>query len=590
MSAVVLTDTDSFSEKVDSIFEKQLDETIRQVAGLKMSVKQEKRLLPLQKKFLLARLSFKKTSIVIDHFYPFEARQLNGPALPRTEEDNPEQIYAPHGFQVIEELLFKSNNPSFASLEEELDVLLTVLVKFKNETGRAQKFNKENVLDALRASVIRLICLGITGFDSPLAKNSIPEAQATLGGMKVYLQLYKKKDGGSWMDVQALLDRAIQYVSVSTTFDNFDRLSFIRNLGDPLYSRLARISSEAGYNLENGKTPVNYKARSLFAPDFFDTRFFSPNERFVLTAARADLGKRLFYDPLLSGNSSRSCATCHKPQLAFTDGLKTAVSFDEKTNLTRNTPTLWNSVFQTKQFYDSRTSKLENQLSEVVHNTNEMQGSLQESIQKIRLDKEYRILFTKAYSNEADAVTEYTIANAVSSYVRSLVALNSRFDQFMRGREGRLSVDERAGFNLFAGKAKCATCHFIPLFNGLVPPDFSETESEVLGVPGSKDTLHAILDEDEGKYLYTRSDLHRYAFKTPTLRNIELTSPYMHNGVYNSLEEVLEFYNKGGGNGLHIAPANITLPDEKLRLTKKELYQLNAFLKTLTDTTQQKNR
>ena len=301
MSAVALTDTDSFSENVDSLFEKQLDETIRQVAGLKMSVKQEKRLLPLQKEFRLARLSFKKTSIVIDHFYPFEARQLNGPALPRTEEDNPEQVYPPHGFQVIEELLFKTNNPSFALLEEELDVLLTVLVKFKNETGRAQKFNKENVMDALRASVIRLICLGITGFDSPLAKNSIPEARATLGGMKDYLQLYKKKDGSSWMDVQVLLDRAIQYVSVSTTFDNFDRLSFIRNLGDPLYSRLARISSEAGYNLETGKTPINYKATSLFAHNFFDTRFFSPNERFALTAARADLGKRLFYDPILSG-------------------------------------------------------------------------------------------------------------------------------------------------------------------------------------------------------------------------------------------------------------------------------------------------
>ena len=152
----------------------------------------------------------------------------------------------------------------------------------------------------------------------------------------------------------------------------------------------------------------------------------------------------------------------------------------------------------------------------------------------------------------------------------------------MQGNTAKLSASEKRGFNLFAGKAKCATCHFIPLFNGLVPPDFTETETEVLGVPRNKTRTSAVLDPDPGKYEISRSIIHKNAFKTPTLRNIELTAPYMHNGVFDTLEEVMEFYNEGGGAGLNIAPENQTLPKDKLNLTKKETADIVAFMKALT--------
>jgi cytochrome c peroxidase len=137
------------------------------------------------------------------------------------------------------------------------------------------------------------------------------------------------------------------------------------------------------------------------------------------------------------------------------------------------------------------------------------------------------------------------------------------------------------------GKAKCGTCHFMPLFNGLVPPNFNETDSEVLGVPASLKKPYQ-LDIDSGKYYFTKSAVHLHAFKIPTLRNIVLTAPYMHNGVYKSLEEVIDFYNNGGGKGLNIAPSNQTLPFEKLSLTKKEKKEIISFLHTLTDTTSYK--
>jgi len=155
----------------------------------------------------------------------------------------------------------------------------------------------------------------------------------------------------------------------------------------------------------------------------------------------------------------------------------------------------------------------------------------------------------------------------------------------VRGDETKLTKAEKKGFNLFSGKAKCATCHFIPLFNGVVPPFYANTESEVIGVPKTKNKNPAELDDDLGKYLFIQSEIYKHSFKTPTLRNIELTAPYMHNGVFETLEEVMEFYNNGGGKGLHIAPKYQTLPFDKLNLSKKEIKDIISFMKTLTDTT-----
>jgi cytochrome c peroxidase len=194
------------------------------------------------------------------------------------------------------------------------------------------------------------------------------------------------------------------------------------------------------------------------------------------------------------------------------------------------------------------------------------------------------VLFKNAFADAEELVSEDHFTNAIASYLRSLVSLNSRFDQFMNGTGANLNEEEKKGFNLFTGKAKCATCHFMPLFNGVAPPYFSEAESEVLGVPATADTVHPVLDADEGKYGLYPISIFRFAFKTPTLRNIALTAPYMHNGVYKTLEEVIDFYDRGGGTGLGIAPINQTLPASRLQLTPVEKKQLVAFLQTLTDT------
>jgi cytochrome c peroxidase len=135
------------------------------------------------------------------------------------------------------------------------------------------------------------------------------------------------------------------------------------------------------------------------------------------------------------------------------------------------------------------------------------------------------------------------------------------------------------------GKAKCGTCHFMPLFNGTVPPDFTETEFEVIGVPAHNLTFKKnSLDADLGRFAVHKMQLHKAAFKTPTLRNIALTAPYMHNGVFKTLEEVLEFYDLGGGVGIGLDIPNQTLPSDRLNLLESEEGEIIAFLKVLTDT------
>jgi cytochrome c peroxidase len=174
---------------------------------------------------------------------------------------------------------------------------------------------------------------------------------------------------------------------------------------------------------------------------------------------------------------------------------------------------------------------------------------------------------------------------AIAAYIQSLVGLNSDFDKFIRKERNNLNPDAIAGFNLFMGKGKCAICHFAPIFNGTVPPLFSDSESEVLGVFENPNTKK--IDKDKGRgnaLLKEKVDFYQYSFKTPTIRNAQITFPYMHNGSYSTLEQVMDFYNKGGAVGQKLKLDNQTLPATPLKLSKKEINQMIAFIHSLTDT------
>src|SRR5690606_18134453 len=148
-----------------------------------------------------------------------------------------------------------------------------------------------------------------------------------------------------------------------------------------------------------------------------------------------------------------------------------------------------------------------------------------------------------------------------------------------QGEEEAMTNDEIDGFNLFMGKAKCATCHFVPLFNGTTPPKYMESETEVIGVPLSIND--SIIDPDKGWYDIIGIDSYKHAFKIPTVRNIDQTAPYMHNGIYKTLEEVMEFYNNAGAIGLGFELENMTLSADSLQLSDREISNIIKFMGSL---------
>ncbi len=396
---------------------------------------------------------------------------------------------------------------------------------------------------------------------------------------------YKKR----WSDLQTATKL---YLANHNHFNEFDRMGFIKNYLIPLSGYLNDLQLLLAVPFLEKNSAIRSNARHIFDKAIFQADYFSPNENATYTAARAKLGELLFFDPILSGNNRRACASCHKPDMAFTDGKVKSVGFDFDKDLARNSPTVINSGFQKKLFWDQRAGSLEDQLDSVVNNVHELNGSFDVLVDKLSASPQYVDLFNKAFPHtKKNGIQRADIKNAIGVYERTVVGLNSRFDQFMQGDITKLSKEEVNGFNVYMGKARCGTCHFAPLFNGAVPPFFDITDHKSLGVP-VKDSMELYrLDPDEGMFLTDKNPFTRTSFKTPTVRNAALTAPYMHNGVYKTLEQVVNFYDHAGGEklrkdmsqGVKNLPFFTLIPLE-LKLTEPEKKDLVAFLKALTDT------
>ncbi|RXM42809.1 cytochrome-c peroxidase [Flavobacterium sp. YO64] len=527
--------------------------------------------------FKKSRLAYKKVEWAIEYFAPETARFMNGPALDEMElEEN--RSFEPHGFQVIEEMIYPEydaeNNPDII---KELNIFQSNIKQLKS-TFEVITISNDYTLDAIQQNIFRVIALGITGFDSPILQSSIPEAAESLIVIPKSLEKINASNT-SLSELKKLTLKAQKYCTENNNFNAFNRAFFITEYLNPISKNIKAFQKEENIKNVKKSSPLNPAIETLFDKDAFDVNAFVLSDEYNFTKEKAFLGEKLFYDKGLSKNNDRSCASCHHPEKAFTDGLKTNVSLTGS-NLARNTPTLTYASLQNAQFWDMRQLDLEKQSVDVIQNKDEMHGSMENIHAKIQLDNEYVKLFKKAYPKTSKPEA-WQIQNAIASYVRSLNAFDSRFDEYMRGNKNILNNEEIEGMNLFMGKAKCATCHFTPLFNGTVPPSYSKTEHEVIGTPN--EASGKTLSPDKGRYLYNKMPQLVGAFKTPTVRNAAVTAPYMHNGVFKTLEEVVSFYNKGGGQGLGYEVENQTLPFDKLNLTVKEEKALVAFMKTLTD-------
>lgn len=538
--------------------------------------------------FERARDAYKRIEYLVEYYAPTAAEQINGPALPHVEEDDANRFeHPPEGFQVVEEHLYPEVRwAERDALVNDVAILRGNLHRVAQLTA-ASTFADAHVWEAARLEVVRVATLGLAGFDAPVSLRSIPEAAAALQGAAAGLAPYAPRleaaAPAALRTLDASFDSAVAFLREGASFEDFDRLAFMRVHVPALLGAIGGGRSALGLSLPPEPRALRPEATNLFAAAAFDPHFFAPPGDERPTPARVEMGHRLFFDPVLSGDSTRSCATCHMPERAFTDGRARSLPLPgANARVLRNAPTLINSGLQAATFYDNRTRYLEDQVTDVVRSRDEMHGDLAAAAARIVASPAYAGLSRRAFPG-ADAIGAEEVRRAVAAYVRSLIALDSRFDRYMRGEDAALSAGERRGFNLFMGKAACGACHFAPLFNGTVPPTFLEAEVEVLGTPAASDGTR--VDTDPGRLAVYGIEIHRHAFKTPTVRNAQLTAPYMHNGVYATLEEVIDFYDAGGGAGLGLDVPNQTLPADSLRLTAREKADLVAFLLALTDTT-----
>ncbi len=534
-----------------------------------------------KKTFAALRIAFKKAEPYASYLNPPIGHRANGPALPVYLEDTG-KVLEPFGLQKIAESIF-DGGVSQQDFEKEVSLTRGLLVNLAT-TVREKPLNTQRFFIASHQQLLRIISFGISGFDTPVSHLGIAESAVSLDALK---EVYEKSIASIIQERRPELDRqfkdhiarAVRFIERNTAFETFDRYTFIREHMNPITRDWVAIRKASGLWEGVNNKPFNFDAVTFFETDTWNTDYFVPPTHRNPSDTQIALGKKLFFDPKLSSNGTMACASCHRPEKAYADGL--AVNVDnEGRPLSRNTPTLLNSIFQRSFFWDGRSPTLENQISAVFENEKEFNTKIHQFSDAILSDSTYTEQFKKAYGKIPQKNRE--VVRAISAYVATLNGFNSKFDRNMRGEEDTFTAEEQQGMNLFMGKALCATCHFMPLTNGTVPPFYNETEKEVIGV--AQTAKNNKLDTDVGFFSQYQEELHMGMFKTPTVRNSALTAPYMHNGAYATLHEVMDFYNKGGGAGLGFDLPHQTLPFDELQLTDNEVDALVAFVKTLSDT------
>ncbi|MEH6584336.1 MAG: cytochrome c peroxidase [Halioglobus sp.] len=355
-------------------------------------------------------------------------------------------------------------------------------------------------------------------------------------------------------------------------------LWFIPALGQASSDIMLNENCPPGFELSSGQCEL----RSLY--QMYDSladagvgglKTGLPRYRDGFTPQQIDLGRYLFFDPLLSGDGTLSCASCHNPDKGFADGRGRSLGANNQP-LPRSAPTLWNVAFLESFFWDARASSLEEQMLGPLYDEHEMANTREQLLVSLNGIPAYRTLFAQTWPDQFAVGDEdiqlHQVYTAIAAFQASLVSLNSRYDQYAHGYADALTAPEKEGMNIFRSfVARCAECH--------TPPLFTNQQIAVIGTPEPEG-----MPFDIGAEKTLNEPTQRGGFKVPSLRNIELTAPYMHSGRFATLREAAAFYTGGRG---HAVPEGEELkihwhiwePD----LADEELDRLVDFLKTLTD-------
>ncbi|GJG89125.1 cytochrome-c peroxidase [Gemmatimonadetes bacterium T265] len=559
-----------------------------------------------------ARHAYKRLEGVLAYFAPPVAAALDGTEA-EEGDDNPDagRVVA-HGFARLEAHVFGATPAARHDAGAELARMRAAVAPFRAGLPYLAAADAQ-LVDVARLELARVSTLGIAGVDAGASPGAVAgataDAAAALDGARALVADVAAAAPAARADARsadARLAAAAAYLRAHPDFAAFDRFAFVTGYANPAFAALAALAARVPAPDVALRRAWPRTVASVYDARAFDALAYADADAPRPTAAWVALGRALFAEPALSGDGTRACASCHVPARGFTDGRARAAGLAGAGGRTlRHTPRLAYAAWQPAQFADARAATLEAQVDSVLASPAEMGGSAAAAAARLGRSAEYRRRFAVAEGLPADglradglpapaAVTPRAVRQALAAYVRSLGRFDSRFDRAVRGDAGAaLAPDERRGFNLFMGRARCGTCHFAPLFNGTAPPDFARSDVEVVGVPeryargGGGRTTRARVDPDSGRAARDHLDGHLHAFTTPSVRGAAagavLGGPFMHNGALRTLDDVLDFYDRGGGVGLGADVPNQTLPRDPLHLTGRDRRALVAFLRALAD-------
>ncbi|MDB5258608.1 MAG: yhjA [Chitinophagaceae bacterium] len=554
----------------------------------------EKSIQEIKSQIMLTRNHLKQMDFWFRYLEPISYKKINGPLPVEWETEVFEKFEKPYKRE--------GAGLTLASLYLEESVKeKEVLLKLISESEEAVKvYHADSITSNLktyhhfylcnRLFLLNLATIYTTGFECPETERVIPELIVLLDAVDQIYQLFNKSfpDNSLPNDYVILYQGTIDFVkSQPENYEQFDHFTFIKEYINPLFVKNQKLILD--YKVVS-KSYVDYSlnknASSIFSKGLYNGQntkgvFLRVKDPAVLTEIDR-IGKLLFYDPILSGNNMRSCASCHKPTEYFTDTVvSSAVHFNRKDLLPRNSPSLINVEYNHLIMLDGKHISLQGQTKDVIFNAMEMGSDEAEALKKILSCKEYKTAFQKllAYTPQEKEITYDHVVSAITFYYSKFSKADAAFDDMMNGKV-ETQEQVKSGFNLFMSKAQCGTCHFAPQFNGVKPP-YVNSEFEVLGVP--ENNSFAMLSDDKGRHAIHPAKETMNGFRTGTLRNIEHTKPYMHNGVFKDLREVIDFYDAGGGTGHGLSIENQTLSPDSLHLMPEEKNKLLVFLHALNE-------
>jgi cytochrome c peroxidase len=404
-----------------------------------------------------------------------------------------------------------------------------------------------DVVMAMAMDIYQQYFLYLTGYDLIDTEQLLEEYRLVLQNY-VELLLILKRNASDPQKKQIrkiirILKRTARFTA-QYAFEGLDRVGLFKKHLIPLQEHLRLLASSLATPMPRWAEPFNWSSEP-FTDDWLRSEVFTTtgnDQRDSLIA----LGALLFVEPMLSGNNKRACISCHKPSKAFSDGRQTSLGFDFSAKLSRNAPTLVNTVFSQGFGHDLTFRTLDEQILSVINHHQEFRSSMQEVVTKLSTSKGYQTKFQTCFPGSS-SIDSAQVLTALSSYMESLVFQNSPFDRYMRGESDWIEPAVLSGYNLFMGKASCGSCHFAPLFSGLKPMTYQVQEYQSgfyhrIENDQLKKNQDAGLANSSVKKGKADADQYEFFFKTPTLRNLAYTIPYLHDGTCISLDSLLVHY------------------------------------------------